>query len=131
MDAPEFQRFWKAWPSNQGRYCRKGGKAQCLKVWNKNYNFTQADTIIKHVEWLKTTADWLKDQGAFIPAPLVYLNQQRWDGADIPESVGQPACQDSTQKLLKEMDLASKTALTGPEVAARVAAIKQKLRGQG
>ena len=24
----------------------------------------------------------------FIPAPLVYLNQQRWDGAEIPESFG-------------------------------------------
>jgi len=25
---------------------------------------------------------------SFIPAPLVYLNQQRWDGAEIPESFG-------------------------------------------
>ena len=29
---------------------------------------------------------WRKDNGAFIPAPLVYLNQQRWDGAEIPEA---------------------------------------------
>ena len=34
----------------------------------------------------KTTNDWRKDNGAFIPAPLVYLNQQRWDGAEIPET---------------------------------------------
>jgi hypothetical protein len=34
---------------------------------------------------MKTTNDWRKDNGAFIPAPLVYLNQQRWDGAEIPE----------------------------------------------
>lgn len=82
--ATDFDRFWKAWPANSGRYSRKGGKSACLAVWNKRYHFTQADTIIKHVEWLKTTADWLKDQGAYIPAPLVYLNQRRWDGADIP-----------------------------------------------
>lgn len=82
--APDFERFWAAWPKNSGRYSRKGGKAACLAVWNRRYHFTQADQIIKHVEWLKTTADWLKDQGAYIPAPLVYLNQQRWDGADIP-----------------------------------------------
>ena len=83
--APEFEKFWQAWPKNGGRYSRKGGKAACLAVWNKRYHFTQVDTIIKHVEWLKTTEAWLKDQGAYIPAPLVYLNQQRWDGADIPE----------------------------------------------
>lgn len=86
--APDFERFWAAWPKNGGRYSRKGGKAACLSVWNKRYHFTQADQIIKHVEWLKTTADWLKDQGAYIPAPLVYLNQQRWDGADIPDTFG-------------------------------------------
>jgi hypothetical protein len=34
---------------------------------------------------MKTTEQWRKDNGAFIPAPLVYLNQQRWDGAEIPE----------------------------------------------
>lgn len=85
MVAPEFERFWRAWPSNGGRYSRKGGKAACLAVWSRRYHWTQADQIIKHVEWLKTTADWLKDQGAYIPAPLVYLNQQRWDGADVPE----------------------------------------------
>ena len=83
--APDFERFWNAWPKNGGRYSRKGGKSACLAVWNKRYHFTQADQIIKHVKWLKTTADWLKDQGAYIPAPIVYLNQQRWDGADIPE----------------------------------------------
>ena len=80
-----FERFWSAWPRNGGRYSRKGGKAACLAVWTKRYHFTQADQIIKHVEWLKTTADWLKDGGAYIPAPIVYLNQQRWDGAEIPE----------------------------------------------
>jgi len=76
-----FDLFWKAWPKNP----RKGAKAACLAKWNKGYYETQSDQIIKHVEWMKTTGDWKKDNGAFIPAPLVYLNQQRWDGAEIPE----------------------------------------------
>ena len=76
-----FDRFWKAWPASP----RKGGKAACLAKWAKTYCETQADQIIKHVEWMKTTEQWKKDNGAFIPAPLVYLNQQRWDGAEIPE----------------------------------------------
>jgi hypothetical protein len=81
-----FEKFWALWPQNKaGGYQRKGGKAMCLKTWIKRHHDTQADTIYKHVEWLKTTADWLKDGGAFIPMPITYLNQQRWDGADIPE----------------------------------------------
>lgn len=76
-----FERFWTAWPKSP----RKGGKAACKAKWVKMYCETQADQIIKHVEWQKTTEQWRKDNGAFIPAPLVYLNQMRWDGAEIPE----------------------------------------------
>jgi len=76
-----FDKFWEAWPKST----RKGAKAECKKKWVKNYCETCADQIIKHVEWMKTTDQWRKNEGAFIPAPLVYLNQQRWDGAEIPE----------------------------------------------
>ena len=76
-----FERFWAAWPKS----FRKGGKAACQAKWERSYCGTQVDQIIKHVEWMKTTEQWKKDNGAFIPAPLVYLNQQRWDGAEIPE----------------------------------------------
>lgn len=79
-----FDLFWQTWPKNTQTYTRKGAKAACLKVWAARHHETQADTIIAHVRWLSTTADWLKDGGAYIPAPLVYLNQQRWDGAEIP-----------------------------------------------
>ena len=77
-----FDRFWEAWPKS----VRKGGKSECLKKWAKLYCESCADQIIKHVEWMKTTDQWRKSDGAFIPAPLVYLNQQRWDGAEIPET---------------------------------------------
>ena len=76
-----FEQFWKAYPSTP----RKGGKAKCKQVWDKSYCDTQAEQILKHINWLKTTEQWLKLNGAFIPAPLVYLNQQRWDGAEVPE----------------------------------------------
>jgi hypothetical protein len=76
-----FEQFWKAYPSTP----RKGGKAKCKQVWDKTYCDTQAEQILKHINWLKTTEQWLKLNGAFIPAPLVYLNQQRWDGAEVPE----------------------------------------------
>lgn len=37
--------------------------------------------IVAHVERLKRSKDWVKDGGQFIPAPLVYLNNRRWEGA--------------------------------------------------
>jgi hypothetical protein len=82
-----FNDWWSAWPKNTpGGYQRKGGRAQCLARWIKGCYWTQAETIIRHTEWMKTTADWLKDRGAFIPMPITYLNQQRWDGAEIEDS---------------------------------------------
>ena len=77
-----FEAFWAAWPKST----RKGGKSTCLAKWNKMKLDTQADQIIKHVEWMKTTDAWTKQNGEFIPAPLVYINQMRWDGAEIPET---------------------------------------------
>ena len=77
-----FEAFWAAWPKS----IRKGGKSVCLARWKKGLYDGCADQIVKHVEWMKTTDQWRKDNGAFIPAPLVYLNQQRWDGAEIPDS---------------------------------------------
>lgn len=84
MKEQGFTEWWTAWPKNvSGGYQRKGGKSLCLKRWEKGLYWTQADTIIKHTEWMKTTADWMKDRGMFIPMPITYLNQQRWDGAEI------------------------------------------------
>jgi hypothetical protein len=76
-----FEQFWTAWPKNP----RKGGKALCQAKWTKLKLDMQADQIIKHVEWMKTTDAWRKDNGAFVPAPLVYINQMRWDGAEVPD----------------------------------------------
>jgi hypothetical protein len=80
-----FEKFWSSWPKNEGLYTRKGGKGECLQKWARFHCEEQADHIVRHVEWLKTTQAWLKESGQFIPAPVVYLNQRRWDGADVPE----------------------------------------------
>jgi len=133
--APDFEKFWQAWPKNGGRYSRKGGKAACLSVWNKRYHFTQADQIIKHVEWLKTTEAWLKDQGAYIPAPLVYLNQQRWDGADIPEPPKElPAIEASNDWLRRQEEQTVRVAQNNEakvkEALDRMARVRAAAKGQ-
>ena len=113
-----FERFWKAWPAST----RKGAKSECRKKWEKHYCETQTDQIIKHVEWLKTTEQWIKSNGAFIPAPLVYLNQQRWDGAEVPEIKPKEAIDPALAKI--EAD--RKKAVPIPEhIRARLAELRK------
>ena len=114
-----FDRFWEAWPKSP----RKGGKSECQKKWVKHYCETQADQIIKHVEWLKTTDQWLKSNGAFIPAPLVYLNQQRWDGAEVPEIKPKQEIDPALAKIEQDW----KKAAPMPEnIRQKLAAMRQK-----
>ena len=68
-----FTEFWKAWPSGP----RKAAKQQCLNKWAKLNCCQRASLIVTHVEAMKQSKDW---QAGFIPAPLVYLNQARWEG---------------------------------------------------
>lgn len=74
-----FLRFWGAWPKSS----RKQSRGSCWERWRKQDFDLVADQIVAHVESLKLSMDWRKDGGAFIPAPLVYLNQRRWEGADM------------------------------------------------
>jgi hypothetical protein len=75
---PGFQRFWDAWPKSE----RKAARGKCFDSWKKAKADQLADTIVAHVESLKRTPGWTKDGGQYIPAPLVYLNERRWEGAD-------------------------------------------------
>jgi hypothetical protein len=70
-----FERFWQSWPAHH----RKAAKAQCLRKWTANGCEEMADRIVAHVEASKASDPWRKDGGAFIPAPLVYLNQARYE----------------------------------------------------
>ena len=81
-----FKTFWKVWPKSP----RKGGKAPCLKTWEKAGLEKVSKEIISHVEAMSGTEGWKKQGGEFVPAPLVYLNQRRWDGAEahLSGSVG-------------------------------------------
>lgn len=70
-----FVAFWKAWPDNQ----RKAAKPQCLRKWESKGCEAMADRVVAAVNAAKQSPDWLKDAGAMIPAPLVWLNQERWE----------------------------------------------------
>lgn len=75
-----FLRFWSSWPKGS----RKQSQGRCWDVWRRK-DFDQiAPTIISHVDSLKASDDWQK---GYMPAPLVYLNQRRWEGAEGTPSI--------------------------------------------
>lgn len=76
-----FVDFWSAWPSTD----RKQAKGKCLEAWKKAHAERDAAVILAHVATLKASTGWQKNAGEFIPAPLVYLNQRRWEGAEQGE----------------------------------------------
>ncbi len=78
-----FVAFWSEWPSGG----RKGGKPECLKVWVDRKLEAKAAEIIAHVKAMKTSREWTKDGGEYIPAPVVYLRGSRWDGAETSPPV--------------------------------------------
>ncbi|MNY08778.1 hypothetical protein D3C86_1416490 [compost metagenome] len=75
---PGFLRFWTVWP----KHSRKESRGECVKAWNKAGAEVIADAIVAHVERKKISQAWTKEGGEYIPAPLVYLNKRRWDGAE-------------------------------------------------
>lgn len=84
-----FADFWASWPRSE----RKGGKAECERVWKSGHLEQHAETIVAHVKAMAKTEGWTKQGGAFVPAPVVYLRGRRWDGAEVGSS-GAPAPDD-------------------------------------
>jgi hypothetical protein len=84
---PGFARFWDVWPKSD----RKEAKGKCLESWVKWNAEPHTERIIAHVERLKASQNWKKDSGQFIPAPLVYLNQRKWEGVDESSTTSVPA----------------------------------------
>lgn len=71
-----FPEFWQAWPKNE----RKQDKKACLAKWAKEGLDELADVILADVRAKRGTRKWTE---GYIEAPLVYLNNRRWeDGSD-------------------------------------------------
>jgi hypothetical protein len=73
LDESRFNEFWQTYP-------KKAGKKAALAAWKKAK--VSADLhakILSAVALQKTSAQWQKDNGQFIPNPATWLNQGRWD----------------------------------------------------
>jgi hypothetical protein len=73
--ATRFDDFWAAWPKSD----RKQDKAKCQERWAALGLDDIADKVSADVEFKKLTRKWQDDDGKFIEAPLVYLNNRRWE----------------------------------------------------
>jgi hypothetical protein len=75
-----FAGFWALWP----KHPRKGDKAACKAKWRDKGCEAQTDAILASVAAWKLSREWCKQGGEYIPAPLVWLNGERWKNP-LPE----------------------------------------------
>lgn len=73
-DPPGFEVFWQEWPVHR----RKANRAGCCRRWKRGELEADAEQVLAGLRRWKVSPDWQKDGGAYIPAPLVWLNQERW-----------------------------------------------------
>lgn len=66
----EFEKFWSAYP-------RKEGKQKARAAFEKVT--VPLETLLEALERQKTSAQWTKDDGQFIPHPATWLNGKRWE----------------------------------------------------
>lgn len=75
-----FDDFWAAWPAGE----RKQDRKQCCEKWKSKGLDEFADAILADIAVKRNTEKWRE---GYIEAPLVYINNRRWeDGA----TTGQP-----------------------------------------
>jgi uncharacterized protein YdaU (DUF1376 family) len=68
-----FEIFWKSYP-------KKKSKGQAKKAWMKLKPGKQLlEKIISTIERAKTSEDWLKEKGKYIPYPATWLNAEGWN----------------------------------------------------
>lgn len=74
-----FEDFWKAYPKCFRKTNKKGCKSKFLKIENLEQIFPD---IIASLEMQKKSRQWNEKDGQFIPAPLTWINQERWTVED-------------------------------------------------
>ena len=68
----DFDRFWRAYP-------RKQAKGAARKAFAKARKKAPLDVMLSAVEKQKTSWDWTKEGGQYIPQPASWLNGERWN----------------------------------------------------
>jgi hypothetical protein len=76
-----FDEFWE-------RYPKRRSKGQAEKTWVKLKPDEQLfEAIMAGLERAKTSVEWLKDDGQYIPHPSTWLNAKGWED-EYPQQGG-------------------------------------------
>jgi len=93
-----FSDFWDAYP-------KKRSKGQAEKAFLKiNPDEQLLAIMIATIERAKTSEDWCKEGGRFIPHPATWLNNRRWEDEDVETHPLSGKVSDLTLRNLKVLE---------------------------
>ncbi|MHA3082156.1 hypothetical protein ACX1NX_03025 [Acinetobacter sp. ANC 5383] len=90
----DFEKFWEAYP----RCKRKSDKSGTFKTFEKYKSVVSTEMLIQILAAQKADQSWIKQDGEFIPAPMVWLNQKNWENEYWTEKLSKPKSQPEQQK---------------------------------
>ena len=91
----DFEKFWDTYP-------RKKSKGDAEKAWKQIKPPPElVEIIINKVVLLKSSQEWLREGGEFIPYPATWLRAKGWEDEVGPTSVP-PAEPDDTESAMQE-----------------------------
>ncbi|WP_109067510.1 replication protein [Acinetobacter baumannii] len=95
-----FEEFWKAYPNH------KAGIPKTKEALKKAIKNTSFETIMVGLNTWKSTQDWSKENGKYVPYSTKFLNQELWtafDGQPIPSNESGMNGQFVTSNLVADM----------------------------
>jgi len=119
-----FPEFWAVYPSGP----RKVNKRGCEAKWKARKLDGIADVILHGLrKWIESEA-WAERNGAFVPMPATWLNQDRWEAADMLTPAPAKRAVVATQELLADLTRhAQEAARASPEAIQRAREARQKV----
>jgi len=111
-----FVAFWEVYP-------KKVGKGLCWKWWKSlNPPDDLVQKMIQAVREISQTENWTKDKGRWVPLPITWLRQGRWEDSPCLSSAGPGADYQTFWNELNERELlriadelAHEQGFTGPK----------------
>jgi hypothetical protein len=95
----KFNLFWKVYP-------KKKAKQNAEKAFQKiNPDDLLLEVIISAIEKSKTTEEWIKEKGKFIPHPATWLNGKRWLDEDVEPHPLDGIVSDKTKSTVKMLEV--------------------------
>ena len=118
-----FEEFWNAYP-------KKRAKDDAKKAFDKRKpDRALLDQMLSAIQLQRSTDDWLKDAGKFIPYPATWINDGRWQD-EVSAHPSSPAMHDPESRASIEAEGVAKGIGPWNEGMEQWHVYKAKVRGQ-